>query len=372
MPQAPVAGIAAVSILRRRLLAWYDSNRRDLPWRRSADPYRVWLSEIMLQQTRVAAVLEHYRDFLTRFPSVGKLAAAPLESVLAAWSGLGYYRRARSLHRAARQIVDRHDGRLPPTLAELRALPGIGRYTAAAVASIAYGVPVAVVDGNVERVLSRLLAVAESLPNEPNAEKAAASMRDYWALAEALLQRRRPGDWNQAMMELGAMVCLPREPLCTQCPWQRWCKSATRSKSSAMPAPVAGTKNSKSLAIHAFAIAGADSAPQRRQHKEEAYLLTQRRGSVYLVRRDAEARVMAGMWELPRLGAPPAGWEPRFRLKHSITVTDYEVAIFDPGKSGEDAMGKPGGGRWVARERLSEWPLTGLARKVLRRARLIE
>jgi A/G-specific adenine glycosylase len=333
MLRPPNAGVPGFTILRRRLLAWYDSNQRDLPWRRSADPYRIWLSEIMLQQTRVAAVLEHYRVFLARFPTVRKLAAAPLESVLAAWSGLGYYRRARSLHRAAQQIVVCHGGRLPRTVQELRALPGVGRYTGAAVASIAFGVPVAVVDGNVERVISRLLAV---------------SALDYWALAESLLARRRPGDWNQAMMELGATVCLPRQPQCGACPLKQWCKVAK--------AESAGGRDE-------FARVGS-MAPRRKFHKDEAYLLAQRPGSVYLVRRALQAKVMAGMWELPRLPAPPSGREPLFRLKHSITVTNYEIAVFD------DA-GKPRGGIWVAFDRIPELPLTGLARKVLRRAKLI-
>src|ERR1035437_1984228 len=155
MLRPPNAGVPGFTILRRRLLAWYDSNQRDLPWRRSADPYRIWLSEIMLQQTRVAAVLEHYRAFLARFPNVEVLAAASEDAVLAAWSGLGYYRRARMLHRCARQIARQHGGCFPRDSEALLALPGIGRYTAAAIASIAFSEPVAVVDGNVERVLQR-------------------------------------------------------------------------------------------------------------------------------------------------------------------------------------------------------------------------
>jgi A/G-specific adenine glycosylase len=346
MLQSLSAAIPGVAIFRRRLLAWYDSNQRDLPWRRSADPYRIWLSEIMLQQTRVAAVLEHYRVFLARFPTVKKLAAAPLESVLAAWSGLGYYRRARSLHRAAQQIVARHGSRLPRTVRELRALPGVGRYTSAAVASIAFAVPVAVVDGNVERVISRLLAHARTV--------------DCWGLAESLLERRRPGDWNQAMMELGATVCLPRQPLCGQCPLKRWCKS---SPNLGFPATAVFAGVEIPGRKPEFAPAGSP-APQRKRHEDEAYLLAQRRGSVYLVRRASQAKLMAGMWELPRLPAPPCGREPLFRLKHSITVTNYEIAVFD-------AAAKPGGGSWVTLQRIPELPLTGLTRKVLRRAKLI-
>ncbi len=190
---------------RRRLLAWYDRNRRDLPWRRDRDPYRVWLSEIMLQQTRVSAVLDHYRRFLERFPTVEQLAAARESAVLAAWSGLGYYRRARMMHAAAKVIVKQHAGRFPASIAELRALPGIGRYTAAAIASIVFDVPAAVVDGNVERVLGRVFG--GDLAGE-----------GLWQTAGELLSRKRAGDSNQAMMELGATVCLPGQPRCSICP----------------------------------------------------------------------------------------------------------------------------------------------------------
>src|SRR5271155_6009738 len=195
------------------MLAWYEAHGRDLPWRANRDPYRVWLSEIMLQQTRVAAVIEHYHEFLRRFPTVKKLAAAREASVLAAWSGLGYYRRARMLHAAAKLIVRQHGGEFPSREKQLRSLPGIGRYTAAAIASIAFGEPVAVVDGNVERVLDRMFGTSGN--REGN-----------WQRAEALLDRARPGDFNQAMMELGATICTPRAPQCLVCPLITWC--ATR------------------------------------------------------------------------------------------------------------------------------------------------
>jgi len=195
---------------RRSLLHWYDQNRRDLPWRRSRDPYRIWLSEIMLQQTRVAAVLDHYRIFLERFPNVQSLAAASEDAVLAAWSGLGYYRRARMLHQCARELAQKHAGRFPQRAEDLQNLPGIGRYTAAAVASIAFAEPIAVVDGNVERVVQRFLGGHRTTPQ-------------IWQHAQALLARSRPGDFNQAMMELGATVCVPGEPRCLVCPIRRWC-----------------------------------------------------------------------------------------------------------------------------------------------------
>ena len=185
--------------LRRELLVWYEQNRRDLPWRKDSDPYRVWVSEIMLQQTRVAAVLDHYERFLRRFPTVQALAAAREPSVLAVWSGLGYYHRARRMHQAAKIIVRKWEGKFPRTAEKWRELPGIGRYTAAAIASIAFGDAVALVDGNVERVLGRVFGRAE--------EREAA-----WLQAETLLDRKRPGDFNQAMMELGATVCTTENP----------------------------------------------------------------------------------------------------------------------------------------------------------------
>src|SRR5271166_6598830 len=178
------------------LLCWYDEHRRDLPWRGTRDPYRIWLSEIMLQQTRVAAVIGHYRTFLERFPNVQALASASEDAVLAVWSGLGYYRRARMLHQAAQQIAEQHGGCFPRNSAALLALPGIGRYTAAAIASIAFAEPVAVVDGNVKRVLERFTGVDLTPP-------------EIWQQAQALLANSRPGDFNQAMMELGATVCVP-------------------------------------------------------------------------------------------------------------------------------------------------------------------
>ncbi len=201
---------ATRKVFRAQLLAWYEAHARELPWRESRDPYRVWVSEIMLQQTRVAAVIAHYHEFLRRFPTVEKLAAAREASVLAAWSGLGYYRRARMMHAAAKVIVREMGGQFPSSAAAWRELPGIGRYTSAAIASIAFDEPVAVVDGNVERVVARVCG--RQLAGE-----------ELWAAAEAMLDRQRPGDFNQAMMELGATVCTPRGPACLTCPVVELC-----------------------------------------------------------------------------------------------------------------------------------------------------
>lgn len=214
------AGISARNFpqLRRRLLAWFRGTQRDLAWRRTRDPYRIWLSEIMLQQTRVVAVIPYYRRFLKRFPTVRHLARARVATVLAAWAGLGYYSRARNLHRAARQILTRHAGKFPRELRDARALPGIGPYSAAAILSIAYGVPLAALDGNVARVLARLGAQRGDV-------RAPATWRRLHAAAAILLARDSPGDWNQAMMELGATVCTPLSPRCAQCPVSRWCSA---------------------------------------------------------------------------------------------------------------------------------------------------
>ncbi len=356
---------------RRQLLAWYDAHARDLPWRESRDPYRVWVSEIMLQQTRVAAVIAHYHEFLRRFPTVEKLARAREASVLAAWSGLGYYRRARMLHAAAKVVVRERGGRFPATSEELRGLPGVGRYTAAAIASIAFGQRVAVVDGNVERVLQRVSG--RRLAGE-----------ELWLAAEGLLDRERPGDFNQAMMELGATVCTPRVPACLTCAVVELC--ATRGE-----------------------VPGA-AKTARQKRREIQYALDYRDGAVFLVRRARDARLMAGMWELPEVTGFAAGAGkqqiPRFArndkkqsdkkqqvpparlvsrrndktrgngravpiipelyltLRHSITVTDYTVRVWRMSASLHV-------GEWIPVERLARVALTGLARKILRKAEII-
>lgn len=201
---------------RKKLLAWFLQFQRALPWRRTRDAYRIWLSEIMLQQTRVAAAIPYYGRFLERFPDVQALAEAPQEEVLRAWSGLGYYSRARNLQKAAQQIVALHDGVFPATQAEALALPGIGEYTAAAILSIAYGQKLAVLDGNVARVLARLQATRGNL-------RAGSRWQELQKSADALLAPNVPGDWNQAMMELGAILCTPKSPQCLLCPVSEFC-----------------------------------------------------------------------------------------------------------------------------------------------------
>src|SRR5439155_3428552 len=207
--------------LRRRLLAWYRRSRRDLPWRNTRDPYPIWVSEVMLQQTQIATMLPFYQRFIDRFPSVGHLARAREAEVLAHWSGLGYYRRARHLLAAARSVMRRRAGRIPRDEAAFGRLPGVGRYTRGAVLSIAFGLSLPALDGNVARVLSRLWAV-------PHSARDRRGSKALWELATALVPMRSPGDWNQALMELGATVCTPRSPRCAVCPVRGACLAFAR------------------------------------------------------------------------------------------------------------------------------------------------
>jgi A/G-specific adenine glycosylase len=328
---------------------WYSTHARILPWRKVSDPYRIWVSEVMLQQTRVAAVIEHYHDFLRRFPTTVALALAPEAEVLAAWSGLGYYRRARMLHKAAQFLTREHAGVLPGSAAELRTLPGIGEYTSAAIASIAFGESIAVVDGNVERVLLRLTG----RPELRNAEGRAFVQKQ----ASALVPKRRrtgktnaAGDHNQAMMELGATICLPRAPLCLHCPVYSMCRTR-----------------------------GEHITPPRAAQlsRPAAYLLSLRKRGilteVLLELRAEDASLMPGMYELPPLPQDAIqGREPLLRLRHAITNTNYYVQIFaardlqDRGLR-QSVPAAKGDLHWVLTKRLSSLPLTGLTRKVLQR-----
>jgi A/G-specific adenine glycosylase len=280
----------------------------------------------MLQQTRVAAVIEHYHRFLKRFPTIEKLALARESSVLTIWSGLGYYRRARMLHSAAKKIVSEHGGTFPRSSAELKALPGIGRYTAAAIASIAFNEPIAVVDGNVERVLQRI--AGKRLVREK-----------IWEMAQELVCQQRPGDSNQAMMELGATICLPRQPKCLVCPVMKLC--ATRGE-----------------------LASAEKGA-RQTKREIVYMLDYREDSVFLAQRPKDASLMAGMWELPEILGQDSRGESQLTLRHSITVTDYLVRV-KLGPVVDDVRGQ-----WVKKSRIPSTPLTGLARKILQKAKVI-
>lgn len=318
---------------RTRLLDWFDANQRSLPWRApNPKAYRVWVSEIMLQQTRVAVVTDYYKRFLRQFPTVKSLARADEQEVLGAWSGLGYYRRARMLHSAAKQIVAERGGKFPETSLGLRELPGIGRYTAAAIASIAFSEATAVVDGNVERVIDRLLGSSH------DGKTAAKTTNDHWKIAQELLHTSRPGDFNQAMMELGALVCLPRNPQCRACPVAKWCYTRGDVRGLQVKSRRAGTLS---------------------------YSLSLRANKVALMQRPKDARLMAGMWELPPKAAyRQAKKEPElFKLRHSITDTDYRVSVF--------AGASLAGCCWVSVSDLNGMALTGLTRKILQRAGIL-
>jgi A/G-specific adenine glycosylase len=345
---------AEISAFRRKLMQWYRKNARKLPWRGVNDPYRTWVSEIMLQQTRVTAVIEHYSEFLLRFPTILALSLAREAEVLAAWSGLGYYRRARMLHKTAQFITRERQGAMPMDSVALRTLPGIGEYTAAAIASIAFGESIAVVDGNVERVLLRVTG-------RPHVSTAAG--RGFvQAQASALVPRRKmekrvnaAGDHNEAMMELGATVCLPKSPLCAKCPVYGLCL----------------TRGEHVTAVRAV-----------QRSLPASYLLSLRKQGpvteVLLQRRAVDVSLMAGMLELPALPEESVtGREPLLRVRHSITNTNYYVQVFAARSARDRSLMKSLVGReatleWVRTTRLGGQPLTGLARKVLQRLDVME
>jgi len=335
--------------LRSQLLAWYESNKRDLPWRSAPDPYRIWVSEIMLQQTRVAVAVDRYHEFLQRFPTLISLALAPEEDVLAEWSGLGYYRRARMLHKAAQFVAEELGGNLPARSEALRKLPGIGVYTAAAIASIAHGEAVAVVDGNVERVLCRVAGWEAG-----SRAGGAALRRKIEALAGELLDPARPGDFNQAMMELGATVCLPRNPECLACPLSSHCKTRGEHKT-ARRAPMLSREVAHALSVRS----GVEAGQMNRE--------------VLLEQRPATLTVMPGLWELPALLDSAVPEEHlRMTVRHAIMQVNYYVRIRTVYEGDLAALTAAGGQRrWVPLSEAGRMALTGLTRKVLARARLL-
>lgn len=284
----PIPDSETAARLRRRLLKWYGKNRRDLPWRRSGDPYAIWLSEVMLQQTRVETVRPYYRRFLETFPTLLDLAAADLETVLKMWEGLGYYARARNFHKAAGRVVDEHGGRVPDTWEAFRALPGVGDYIAAAVLSIAFNGPYAVVDGNVKRVLARLFRREEPV-NRPAAHPV------FRRMADRLLHVDRPGDFNQALMELGALVCTPRNPDCNRCPLSEDCRSVRDGVVDNYP-----RREQKA------------QTPQRRQ----AAAVVERDGHILVTRRPPEG-LLGGLWEFPT-AVPVDGEGPEAALARTL------------------------------------------------------
>lgn len=337
--------------VRRNLLAWYDRYRRELLWRNSRDPYCIWVSEVMLQQTRVQAVLPYYEKFLRRFPDVKALADADEQSLLGCWSGLGYYSRVRNMRRAAQKMVAERAAGFPRNYKEARELPGVGDYTARAVLSIAYGAPLGVVDGNVARVLARLYALKEDF-------RSAAGRQKFLSLADALLARRRAGDFNQAMMELGATVCLPGEPRCAECPLRRHCVAYQQD------------------AVNRYPPTRRPAKPQAR--RLVAAVIRDTAGRCLLVRRPKSAKLMAGFWELPmwesKGSMPPLDahriptdgivlGELLGRVRHTITTNRLEISV----RAGRLKRGaKVRGARWVLPREMNGLPVTTITRKALR------
>ena len=329
----------------KRLLRWYDANRRVLPWRalpgETPDPYRIWLSEIMLQQTTVATVTGYYGDFLARWPSLDDLAAADLDSVLHAWQGLGYYSRARNLHKCAVLVATEHGGRFPDQIADLAGLPGIGPYTAAAIAAIAFDRPVTPIDGNIERVICRL----DAIPTELRKAKAEIRRR-----AESLSPPRRPGDFAQALMDLGATICRPKAPLCGECPLAADCRAADRGKPEAYPVR-------------------AEKKPRPSRYGT-VYWIERSDGAV-LMRRRPESGLLGGMMEFPSTpwrDRPPsfaeapaiADWRAvAGRVVHVFTHFRLELDIV----VGADPVEAPTG-VWLRPEAFADYALPTVMKKV--------
>ena len=341
--------------LRRRLLSWYDRERRDLPWRsspgESADPYKVWLSEIMLQQTTVSTVIPYFRAFTERWPRVDDLAAAGMDDVLHLWQGLGYYARARNLHACAKTVARDHGGRFPDTEEELRRLPGIGAYTAAAVAAIAFGLKTTPVDGNVIRVVARLYEVDRALPRaRPEIER----------LARLLTPNRRAGDFAQAMMDVGATLCVPRDPRCDACPLNTGCAAFSSGRPEAYP-----VRASKKAKPTRFGVAFWVERPD---------------GSV-LLRRRPEKGLLGGMMEIPSTEWRPRSWtieeavpsapvdafwrRLEGEIRHTFTHFHLDMVVLAGRTDGEQDPS----GIWCPPDRLSEHALPTLMKKVAKHAR---
>jgi A/G-specific adenine glycosylase len=338
------------------LLAWYDLNKRDMPWRRSRDPYAIWLSEIMLQQTRVDTVVAYWTKFMTRWPAITDLADAPIDDVLAMWAGLGYYARARNLHATAKKVRDEHAGRFPSDPEAVRALPGIGRYTAGAILSIAFGQAEPLVDGNVIRVLARVHAL------KGHAKETALQKR-CWELAGDLVPKARPGDFNQALMELGATVCTPSNPKCSTCPIAAACLAREQDRQHEIPGVPPKAKR-----------------PHR--HVDAAFVV--RDGAILLVRRPDEG-LLGGLWELPSAErsskeAPGSALAATLKSLGLRATTGDRVASVDHAFSHFDmtleAFACEAGGRvsksetvrWVAREKLADYGVGAATKRAIESA----
>ncbi len=314
------------------LMEWYQLHRRDLPWRRTSDPYAIWLSEVMLQQTRVETVIPFYERFRARFPDIAALAAAPEQDLLSAWAGLGYYSRVRNMQRAARRMVAARE--FPSAYEDLRALPGIGDYTAAAIASIAFGEPQAALDGNVMRVLARIT-------NDAGDIRSTITRNRLRREASARLDPSDPSTFNQAMMELGAVICTPSDPKCLLCPVQQFCEAKEAGRERELP--VKSRSGDRKLA-------------------EVTLLVIQRRSRLLLWQRPADSKRLAGFWELPEPALLPAAklLETVGEFRHVITNTSYTFTV-----RMAQVQGDPSGFEWLPGDQFHLKPLSTTARKAL-------
>ena len=338
--------------LQKRLLTWYHRNKRDLPWRKTKDPYRILVSEIMLQQTQVVTVIPYYRRFIRTFPTVSSLARAPLQKVLKLWEGLGYYSRARNLHRAAQEIRDRWKNKVPSTIEGLSSLPGIGRYTAGAVASIAFDVKTPIVDGNVRRILCRIFAIRKD-------PRRAVVQERLWRLAAEILPEHSVGDFNQALMELGATVCLPQTPFCSSCPACEFCQAHRMGVQDRIPVRV---------------------VKRPIPHHEMLVALVQN-GRGLLIGPRPEGELLAGLWSFPEMDWEEAttrrigkAVEERFGLKtHLLRPLEPVTHTFSHKRityypylfnciSTQNRL--PGLWRWVSHAKIDDYPLPNATRKI--------
>ncbi len=344
--------------VRRRLLKWFDKHQRDLPWRKNKTPYRIWVSEIMLQQTQVVSVVDYFKRFVKRFPSVSKLAAADEADVLKLWEGLGYYRRARQLHAAARKMVDDHGGKFPTDFDSVIALPGIGRYTAGAILSISKDERHPILEGNTIRLFARLMGMKSDPRTSQNQHK-------LWSFSESLLPRKRVGDFNQALMELGSEICTPRKPGCDACPLMNLCPTFTNSWQNEIP--VAGKK-------------------MVYENVNEAVVLV-RRADKFLIRRCATGERWAGLWDFPRFriesDRPTNELQSKIRkqfglrcsiqptnhqIKHAVTRFRIQLDCY-LGHSGSKETARVAAAEWKTLDEIDDLAMSVTGRKIARQLR---
>jgi len=346
------------AMVRRKLLKWFDDNQRDLPWRKKKTPYRVWVSEIMLQQTQVATVIDYFNRFIKKFPTVKKLAAADQADVLKMWEGLGYYRRARQMHAAAQVVVEQHGGKFPEEFDQVLALPGIGRYTAGAILSISLDQRLPILEGNTIRLFARLMAM-KSDPRSTDNQKA------LWEFSELLLPRKRCGDFNQSLMELGSEICHPRKPKCLICPLRSNCPTAIQGLQQLIPAP---------------------SRKMKYEELNEAVVIVQR-GNKFLVRQCAPGERWEGLWDFPRYVIPQktnsvvvpqllseqlkdqTGLSAELvatgeRIKHAVTRFRITLDCFKTRSVSGRLKKSVGETQWLTVETLQQTPMSVTGRKV--------